>query len=915
MTSQKKFQILVMLAALSWGVISNSVEATDAYVSADDDSVWKYITYDSDTLEVSTSGSNVKFHTKTADVSSSSAALVTGKQVYEYVKKETRDGISSTNYISQDNTTGLNLSNLDKKIGAAQTGNYYTDATATLETKLKALDTKIGAAQTGNYYTDATTDLEAKLKALDTAIGEQKSVSGLYEEGDDVETKIQKVAKNTIKKITNATSTGKDAAQKVTLTMADDDETTKEITIAGEGAVDADDVRLLSGKTVYEYLSPAADGNYIKTGATYTTAQNLTALDSAIGKVASNGTFIQASSETNTIAKNLELLDAGVTKLIAYDETNQVLKVGNTIDSGATISVGNRKVTNLANGSDATDAAAYGQLVAYDTYTFGTDGTVTVKTNAGGDAFTLKLFDGTAAIETGNGGYLTGDALYTELRNVTSTNYISAANTTATNLSNLDAQVKTNTTNIQTNTTNIQTNTAAIATNAANIATNKTNIEKNAANIATNKTNIEKNAAAIATNKENIEKNAAQIATNKENIQTNATAIGEIKTDLSNKVSTINTSILGIQNDINTINEDKIGTITPGSYNAIAYDATISDNLVKLDSAVMGTGANLDHMRNVTKETNATVTEEATNGIALGNGSVTSAVNAISFGTNAAASAENGVAIGNEAKVSAANSVAIGSGSEATEENTVSIGKAGSERRLTNVAPGVNDTDAVNMSQFNTLVKENFEGVQKTLTSEINKVAAGSAALAALRPESYDPSDKFSIALGYGHYRNANAGAFGLFYKPNGDMTVSAGVSIGDGEPLMNMGLSFKMGTRGKEMAHRSNVALSQEVISLTKTNQKLTEDNRAKAKEIASLKADNAKMKANNERMQKQIEMILSKIAMAEAEIEEAYGDESNGLEGKEKSTNSTVTEKVKSSDSSKSSLKSEVAKGKAAK
>ena len=273
------------------------------------------------------------------------------------------------------------------------------------------------------------------------------------------------------------------------------------------------------------------------------------------------------------------------------------------------------------------------------------------------------------------------------------------------------------------------------------------------------------------------------------------------------------------------------------------------------------------------------------------------------------------MAIGNEAKVSAANSVAIGSGSEATEENTVSIGKAGSERRLTNVAAGVNDTDAVNMSQFNTLVKENFEGVQKTLTSEINKVAAGSAALAALRPESYDPSDKFSIALGYGHYRNANAGAFGLFYKPNGDMTVSAGVSIGDGEPLMNMGLSFKMGTRGKEMAHRSNVALSQEVISLTKTNQKLTEDNRAKAKEIASLKADNAKMKANNERMQKQIEMILSKIAMAEAEIEEAYGDESNGLEGKEKSTNSTVTEKVKSSDSSKSSLKSEVAKGKAAK
>ena len=210
----------------------------------------------------------------------------------------------------------------------------------------------------------------------------------------------------------------------------------------------------------------------------------------------------------------------------------------------------------------------------------------------------------------------------------------------------------------------------------------------------------------------------------------------------------------------------------------------------------------------------------------------------------------------------------------------ISVGSKGSERRITNVSAGVDDMDAVNVAQLNSVVQQNFDGVRTSLTNEINKVAAGSAALAALRPEGYDPSDKFSMAVGFGHYRNANAGAIGAFYKPNEVTTISVGGTIGDGESLMNMGVSFKLGSAAKNAAkYQTASAVKQELSSLRKNNDKLTSDNKtlkkdnaaqataikAQAKEIADLKADNEKIKADNERMQKQIAMILSKMEMSD--------------------------------------------------
>ena len=80
------------------------------------------------------------------------------------------------------------------------------------------------------------------------------------------------------------------------------------------------------------------------------------------------------------------------------------------------------------------------------------------------------------------------------------------------------------------------------------------------------------------------------------------------------------------------------------------------------------------------------------------------------------------------------------------------------------------------------------------LTKDINRVGAGSAALAALHPQDFNPDDKWDFAVGYGHYKNANASAVGAFYRPNAGTTVSLAATVGNGDPQISAGVSFKIG-------------------------------------------------------------------------------------------------------------------------
>ena len=134
------------------------------------------------------------------------------------------------------------------------------------------------------------------------------------------------------------------------------------------------------------------------------------------------------------------------------------------------------------------------------------------------------------------------------------------------------------------------------------------------------------------------------------------------------------------------------------------------------------------------------------------------------------------------------------------------------------VAPGKiskDSTDAVNGSQLYAAGQaiSNLGGAVNKLGTRVDRVGAGSAALAALHPLDFDPDDKWDFAAGYGHYRGANAAAVGAYYRPNEDTMFSIGGSFGGGENMFNAGVSIKLG-QGNHIS-TSRVAMAKEMEAM----------------------------------------------------------------------------------------------------
>lgn len=174
-----------------------------------------------------------------------------------------------------------------------------------------------------------------------------------------------------------------------------------------------------------------------------------------------------------------------------------------------------------------------------------------------------------------------------------------------------------------------------------------------------------------------------------------------------------------------------------------------------------------------------------------------------------------------------ANSVKVGDTSISTDGLTIQGGPSitktgidGGNQKVTGVAAGeISSTskDAVNGSQLfatNQQVVQNAQSISK-LGNRINKVGAGAAALAALHPLDFDPDDKWDFAAGYGNYNGENAAAIGAYYRPNEDTMFSVGGSFGNGENMMNAGVSLKLG-QGNHVS-TSKVAMAKEIKDLRK--------------------------------------------------------------------------------------------------
>ena len=300
---------------------------------------------------------------------------------------------------------------------------------------------------------------------------------------------------------------------------------------------------------------------------------------------------------------------------------------------------------------------------------------------------------------------------------------------------------------------------------------------------------------------------------------------------------TLRTSMIGVNNTVTGVrgNQSK-------------------DNLA---IGVGNTGTKVQHMTVIGSKNTVS---DANNTLVLGdNRTVTSANNTVILGSSdngTTTTVNDAVAVGHNTEVSVVGGTAIGSGSKATvaagavgydvltnapstetsstwvsTASAVSVGDVDNNvtRQITSVAAGTNDTDAVNVAQLK-LLRNNVGGditnIQNNITNingniarldkRVNRGVAGAAALAALHPLDFDPDAKWDFAAGYGHYHNGNAAALGAFYRPNEDVQLSVGSTLGNGETVVNAGLSVKVGAHSN--VSRSRVAIGKEVLELKKT-------------------------------------------------------------------------------------------------
>ena len=314
---------------------------------------------------------------------------------------------------------------------------------------------------------------------------------------------------------------------------------------------------------------------------------------------------------------------------------------------------------------------------------------------------------------------------------------------------------------------NVAANRADIDKNKADIAALDNRVTKNEQDIKQNAADIAQNKADIATNKADIATNKADIATNKANIAQNAADIKKVE-ELAKKHTTV------------TAGDNIIVTEDTNKDGGKEYNVALKNNIDLGDNGSVTTGQtvmNNDGLK-VGKDVSVTAT------------AVTAGKTSIS---------DEGVKVGDKTYIS-------------------DKGLNANDQKVTNVAAGeLSETskDAVNGSQ---LYKTNQEVVNNTnrinkLGSRVNKVGAGAAALAALHPMDFDPDDKLTFSAGYGNYAGENAAAIGAYYRPDEKVMFSVAGTVGNGENMVNAGVSFAL-DRTNHVSN-SRTALAREVIDL----------------------------------------------------------------------------------------------------
>ena len=228
-------------------------------------------------------------------------------------------------------------------------------------------------------------------------------------------------------------------------------------------------------------------------------------------------------------------------------------------------------------------------------------------------------------------------------------------------------------------------------------------------------------------------------------------------------------------------------------------------------------------------------------------------------------------------KDAAGNSTVVnGSGVTITPAsgNAVSLTKDGLNnggKTISNVGPGVNGTDAVNVNQLKG-VTEGMANAINSVAGETQRVGAHAAAMSALKPIQYDPLEPTQVMAGIGNYRGETAAALGVAHYTSEDTMFHAGVSVGSRHNMVNAGVTRKFGSSDEKKAIperykggpiSSVYVMQDEMTALKAENARMKAQDEKLTADYAALKEDNLRLQKDNEETKRQLALIMSRLGM----------------------------------------------------
>lgn len=314
------------------------------------------------------------------------------------------------------------------------------------------------------------------------------------------------------------------------------------------------------------------------------------------------------------------------------------------------------------------------------------------------------------------------------------------------------------------------------------------------------------------------------------------------------------TTVVDAVNNLNQKLDNKVGDLNyveGGKGNYVTNGENTTTSIGKLDQALKDVAATAAKHTTVTQGDNITVTPGTnTDGsknynVALKKDITVESVTANTFKADQTVMDKDGLKVGDKVSVSA---TAVTAGQTSISDEGLAVGPNTSLKadelkvdgktyidknglnangmQITNVADGKENSDAVNVGQLKEsekTINNRIDGVENQVISNsnrinqlgnrVNKVGAGAAALAALHPMDFDPDDKLTFSAGYGNYGGENAAAIGAYYRPDEKVMFSVAGTVGNGENMVNAGVSFAL-DRTNHVSN-SRTALAREVIDL----------------------------------------------------------------------------------------------------